>query len=112
MKLVIKIVLYAVVIYLITNFFPGMHVQDVANFLLLAVVLIALRTVLKPILTLLTLPIGILTLGLFSLVINTVILLIADALLPGVTIDNLLIAFVVSFFISFGFGIADIVIKK
>ncbi|MCU0558868.1 MAG: phage holin family protein [Desulfobacterales bacterium] len=61
----------------------GIHVSGFFSAFLAAAVLATLNTFLRPILFILTLPITLMTLGLFTLVINAVILKIAAALIPG-----------------------------
>ena len=64
---------------------PGATVT-VTGALILAVVLAALNLLLRPILFVLTLPITILTLGLFSLVINAVLVMLASWVVPGFSV--------------------------
>lgn len=66
----------------------------------LAVVLGIINTFIKPIISLLTLPITILTLGLFSLVVNAAFVLLAAYIVPGVTIDGFLTAILFSVIVS------------
>ncbi|MFA6408283.1 MAG: phage holin family protein [Candidatus Paceibacterota bacterium] len=61
---------------------PGVHVTLIGT-LIAAVVLGALNLFIRPILLILTLPINILTLGLFSLVINALLVMLASWLVPG-----------------------------
>lgn len=56
--------------------------------LAVALVLGILNVLVKPILIILTLPITLLTLGLFLIVINALLLLLTDAIVPGFTIDG------------------------
>jgi putative membrane protein len=70
-----------------------------------ALVLALLNAFLKPILVLLTIPATVLTLGLFMLVINGAILMIADQIVPGFYIDNFWSAFLLALFISFVNGL-------
>lgn len=53
-----------------------------------AVVLGALNLFIRPILTILTLPINILTLGLFSLVVNALLVMLTALLVPGFSVDG------------------------
>jgi putative membrane protein len=64
MKLIIRILLTSALVLLIANFMTGVHVAGFTTALIVAVVL-GLLNVLKPILVILTLPITVLTLGLF-----------------------------------------------
>lgn len=74
-------------------FMPGIHIDGLVNALILAVVLGLLNLLVKPILFIITLPLNIITLGLFNIVINTIIVLLADYLLPGFNLDNYLYGF-------------------
>jgi len=62
---------------------PGVTISGFWAALIVALVLGILNVFVKPVLLLLTLPINILTLGLFTLVINALIILMASALVPG-----------------------------
>ncbi len=67
---------------------PGVKVAGFIPALAAAVVLGLLNLILKPILIFLTLPINILTLGLFTLVINAAIVMLATKIVPGFTVEN------------------------
>jgi putative membrane protein len=67
---------------------PGIEVKGFFSALIAALVLGVLNAVVRPILIVLTLPLTILTLGIFLLVINGLMLLLASALLPGFTVHG------------------------
>jgi putative membrane protein len=67
---------------------PGVHAQDLVTALTVAVVLALLNTFLRPILLLFTLPVTILTLGLFILVINALLVLLAARIVPTFQVDG------------------------
>lgn len=98
--LLVSLLLSALAVFVTAYILPGVRVDSFVSALVMAVVLGLVNTFLKPILVLLTLPINILTLGLFLLVINAVVVMIAAALTPGFTIDNLLWALVFSVVVS------------
>ncbi|MBI2010456.1 MAG: phage holin family protein [Candidatus Chisholmbacteria bacterium] len=75
---------------------PGVKVDSYFTALVVAVVLGILNAIVKPILVFLTLPITIVTLGLFILVINTLLVLLASSLVPGFRVDSFLTAFIFS----------------
>ncbi len=83
----------------------GVRVDSVVTALIVAVVLGLLNTFLKPVLVLLTLPITFLTFGLFLLVINALMILLAGRIVAGFTVENfwwaLLYSLVVSLVNSF-----------
>lgn len=80
-------ILSAVVIVVAALLVPGVETTLVGA-LLAAVVIALLSVFIKPILVILTLPINILTLGLFSLVINTILVLLAAMVVPGFEVAN------------------------
>lgn len=67
---------------------PGVHVANFFSALITALVLGIVNAFLKPLLILLTLPINILTLGLFTLVINAFLVMLADLVVPGFKVDS------------------------
>ena len=79
----------------------GVHIQDVATAAIVALVLALLNTFIKPILVVLTIPITLLTLGLFLLVINVVIIKWAADLVPGFSVDSWWWALLFSLLVSF-----------
>ncbi len=68
---------------------PGIHVASLPPLLLAALVLGLVNAFVKPVLVILTLPITILTLGLFYLVVNGIAFALAAALVPGFSVDSL-----------------------
>lgn len=82
MNILIRWVLFALAILVSAYVAPGVETTVPAAFVL-AIVLGLINTFLKPILVLLTLPITIVTLGLFALVLNALLVMLADAIVPG-----------------------------
>ncbi len=81
--------LLAAALWVTAYLLPGVHIQGgFETLLVLAVVIGLINAILKPILKLLTLPITILTLGLFSLVINALLILLASSIVPGFVVDG------------------------
>lgn len=88
MKLLIHWLLSALAVMIAAYLLKGIAVDSFFVALVVAVVLGALNMVIKPILVVLTLPINILTLGLFTLVINALIVMLADKLTPGFSVAS------------------------
>lgn len=88
MRLVIKILITALAALLAAYLLPGVHIANFTSALLLAVVLAILNAFIKPVLIILTLPITLVTLGLFLLVINALIILIASHFVSGFHVDG------------------------
>jgi len=79
--------------FLITSYLvPGFKIADFKTALLMSIAWGIVQVVIKPILVLFTLPITILTLGLFYVIINAILLMIAGSFVPGVYIDGFLSA--------------------
>lgn len=100
MNILIRLVITTILVVVIAHFLPGISVQDYTSALWLALVLGLLNAFLKPILILFTLPATILTLGLFLLVINAVVILIGDYFVDGFVVDGFWNAFMFSILLS------------
>ncbi|MGB5242268.1 MAG: phage holin family protein [Lutimonas sp.] len=101
MKLILKFLLSALAVLILEYILkPHITVDSITTALILAVVLSLLYGLLKPLLVILTLPITILTLGLFLLVINAVIILIASKLISGFHVDGFWWAMLFSILLS------------
>lgn len=106
MKTILRaIFLNLVTLYMVTLFFPGLSIEKkLATFLSAAVVWTLLNKVIKPIIKLLLLPINLITLGLFSWVINVFTLYLLSHIIDGVKIN----AFIFTGFSYQGFTIPQI----
>lgn len=100
MQVLISWVVSALVILAISYLLPGIHVANFLTALVVALVLGILNAIIKPILFVLTLPITILTLGLFTFILNAVIVLLTSYLVPGFAVDGFLWAFIFSIVLS------------
>lgn len=100
MNIIIRLLITAVVAFLLPKFLSGVHFDGFAKALVFAIILGLLNLTVKPVLKILGLPFTILTLGLFSLVINAVVILIADYLLDGMKVDGFLWALIFSISLS------------
>jgi putative membrane protein len=101
MGFIIKILVTALAVFVADYFLEGVHISDdIKTVVIVALVLALLNTFLKPILVLLTIPITIITLGLFLLVINILIVFLADYLIGGFSVDGWLSALLFSLIVS------------
>jgi putative membrane protein len=100
MKLLIRILVTAALVLLIANFMPGVQVAGFTTALIVAVVLGLLNIFIKPILVMLTLPVTFITLGLFLLVINAIIIILCDAIVGGFGVSSFLTALLFSIILS------------
>ncbi|MDP2087878.1 MAG: phage holin family protein [Flavobacteriaceae bacterium] len=99
-KTILRVFFTAFVTLLLSYFLPGIYVESPEAALIVAVVLGLLRIFIKPLLILLTLPVTIFTLGLFLLVVNAIIILIADHLVKGFDVSGFWYALLFSILLS------------
>lgn len=90
MGFLIKLLLTGVAAVAASYILPGVHIDTFITALILALVLALLNAIVRPILVILTIPVTVMTLGLFLLVINAIIILLADYLIPGFQVDGFL----------------------
>jgi len=101
MRWIINILLTAVVVYVLSELLkPHVVIQSFTTAIIFALVLAVLNFLVKPLIIILTLPLTIITLGLFLLVINVLIILLADKFVSGISIDGFLWAFIFGLLLS------------
>lgn len=100
MNLIIRLLVTAVVAFLLTKFLSGVQFLDFQTAVVFAIVFGLLNTFVKPIFKIIGFPITVLSLGLFSLVINALVMLLADHFVEGMSIDGFLWALVFSIALS------------
>jgi putative membrane protein len=100
MGFIIKVLITAVAAYAAAWLLPGVAINDAKTAIIVALVLALLNTFIKPILVILTIPVTIITLGLFLLVINILIIKLTDSLVGGFTVDGWLSALLFSLIVS------------
>lgn len=101
MGLIIRILVTAILVTLLANFMGGVSVDSFGTSIVVAIVLGLLNLFVKPLLILFTLPVTILTFGLFLLVINAVIILLCHELVNGFSVSNFWYALLFSVLLSF-----------
>lgn len=102
MKFIIKLLITAIVVVLLSKILPGVHTEGYLNAILVALSISLLNFIVRPILVILTLPVTIVTLGLFLLVINAMIILLANWLVDGFEVDGFFWALLFSFLLALG----------
>ncbi|MFA4818152.1 MAG: phage holin family protein [Parcubacteria group bacterium] len=100
MRLIIKWIVMAASILAAAYFIPGVTVDGLKTALILAVVLGLINLIIKPILILITLPVNILTLGLFTFVINALLIMLASSIVKGFEVDGFLTALIFGIILS------------
>lgn len=100
MNALISLLLNAVAVVITAYLLPGVKVSDFLTAVVVAVVLGIVNAILKPILFILTLPVNILTLGLFTFILNGFVILLVSAVVPGFKVNGLLWAILFSIILS------------
>ena len=86
--IVLTLLLSSLAVFVTANILSGVHVDSFATAVIVAVVLGLINAFIRPIILILTLPINILTLGLFTLVIIAGLVLFTAYLVPGFKVDG------------------------
>ncbi|VTU39125.1 Membrane protein of unknown function [Variovorax sp. PBL-H6] len=100
MRLVIKWLLSALALIAVTYIYSGVQVSSFTSALIAAAVIGLLNMVVRPVLVVLTLPVTIVTLGLFLFVINALLFWAASGLLPGFHVNGFVAALIGSLIYS------------
>ena len=87
-QFVAHLVVTAALLVLVANLVPGIQVKGFGSAFLGAIVLGLVNAFVRPLMILLTLPLTILTFGLFLLVVNALVLMLVGALVPGLRVQG------------------------
>ncbi len=98
--MIIRWFINALSLYIVSNIVQGIRLENFSTALVAAVIIGLVNALVKPILSLLTLPITILTLGLFSFLVNAALLMLASKLTPGFIVADFGSALVGSILLS------------
>lgn len=112
MNFLVKILLSAVAVIIVSYLLGGVEVENFLSAVIVAFVLAILNYIVKPILIVLTIPITIVTLGLFLLVINAIIILIASNLVDGFYVDGFWWALLFSLLLAITNSLLNEISKK
>ena len=112
MKTLTRWLLLAGALLLVAHLYPGGVVTSFTSALIAALVLGLLNTLLRPILVLLTLPVTVLTLGLFLFIINALMFWAAASLLDGLAVTGFWAALVGSLIYSLCGMLIDLVVER
>ena len=94
MQVLISLILSSIAVFVAANILPGVHIDGFGTAVIVAVILGLINAFIRPILLILTLPITILTLGIFSLVVIAFCVKLATWIVPGFQVDGWLWALV------------------
>jgi len=111
-KILIRWLLLAGALLLVAHLYPGVVVKSFSSALVAALVLGLLNTLLRPVLVLLTLPVTVLSLGLFLFVINALMFWAAASVLEGLKVDGFGAALIGSLIYSLCGMVIDVIIER
>lgn len=100
MNFIIQLLISALAVYLTALVLPGVSVKNYLSAIGVAIVIGLLDTFLRPLMVVLTIPVTVLTLGLFLFVINAAIILLASYFLNGFHVENFWWALLFSIILS------------
>ena len=87
-SIITRLIVNTLSIFIVAYLLPGIHIADFTSALLVALLLAILNVTLKPFLIIITLPFTLLTLGFFLLVINAIVILLAQEWVNGFQVDG------------------------
>ena len=112
MKILVRWLLLAAALLLVANIYPGVQVASFGAAMIAALVLSLFNTLLRPILVLLTLPVTLLTLGLFLFVINALLFYFAASVIDGFHVAGFVAALIGSVLYSLCGLVIDVAMER
>ena len=112
LKIIVRWLLLAAALLLVAHLYPGVVVKSFGAAMIAALVLGLLNTLLRPLLVLLTLPVTLLTLGLFLFVINALMFYFAAQLLDGLQVSGFAAALIGSLIYSLCGMVIDVAMER
>ena len=112
MKILVRWLLLALALLLVAHLYPGVEVKSFTSALIAAAVLGLFNTLLRPVLVLLTLPVTVVTLGLFLFVINALMFYFAASVLEGFHVAGFFAALIGSLLYSLCGMVIDVAMER
>ncbi|TVZ52348.1 phage holin family protein [Dokdonia sp. Hel_I_53] len=100
MKSILKILLTAFVVVILAKIIPGVTVASYMYAIFVAIILSLLKFIVRPILIILTLPVTIVTFGLFLFIINALLIMLTDFFISGFEVSSIWTALLFSILLS------------
>lgn len=109
--LLLNLIVSAMAVLISAYILPGVKVDGFMTAVVVAVVLGVVNMFIKPVLVLLTLPLTILSLGLFTFVINALLVLLVSSIVPGFKVSGFLWALIFGLVLSFVSSFLNSIVK-
>lgn len=100
MRLLVKIIILALAIYIASYIIPGVTINSTSTLFVVSIVLGLINTFVKPVLVILTIPLTIITLGIFLLILNGILILLVGSIVPGFYVSSFFTAIIFSIVVS------------
>lgn len=97
---IIRLVITGIIVLMVPRYLKGIGVDSFATAMIVALVMSLLNTFIRPVLSIISLPVTLMTLGLFSLVISVIIVYLCDFLVPGFSVSGFLPPLIFSIILS------------
>ena len=105
MKFLAQLIISALAVIVTSFLLKGVHIDSAITAIIVAAVLALLNAIVKPVLVVLAIPITVVTLGLFLLVINALMIMLAGKIVHGFSVDGFWTAFFFSIILTFVNGL-------
>lgn len=112
LNLFLKWIVLAVSLVLIANLLPGIDVVSWGSAFVAGLVIGLINVLIRPVLQILSLPINILTLGIFAFVLNALLFWLAAAIVPGFSVHNFIDALLGSLLLSLIYALFERLFDK
>jgi putative membrane protein len=100
MNVILKLVILSIAVFVASYIIPGIKISSFEALVVTAIVLGIINTFVKPILVILTLPLTVITLGIFLLILNGILILIVGSIVPGFYVSGILSAILFGIVVS------------
>ncbi|OGG85463.1 hypothetical protein A2392_00040 [Candidatus Kaiserbacteria bacterium RIFOXYB1_FULL_46_14] len=107
MQIIVRVLVVALALLLAAEIIPGVEITGLYTAILAAVVLGIINLIIRPVLFILTLPLTIITFGLFALVLNAVMVLLATLFVDSFNVDGFIPALLCSFFVAIASALSN-----
>lgn len=111
-KGIFKVVIVGVTVFFLTRYIEGIQIEDLSAAIFFSFLLAILNTFVRPVLVFVTLPISVVTLGLFLFVINTALFWFAGTFVEGVEIAGIFPALIGALIVSAVSWVFDRIVKN
>ncbi len=112
MQIILDVLVKAVAVFIAQYFLPGVSVDAFLTAVIVAIVLGIVNIIVKPVIHLITLPLTIITFGLFSFVINALMILLVDYFVDGFQVNGFFTALIFSLVLSIVSSILNMLVKS